>query len=195
MKIDHRHVYGWCDFGEIYKYMTDHASDGDIFVEVGTFVGKSTIFLANCIKDSGKKIDFYAVDPLQPEYHAFGRDAIADQLMKKWGSNLHEVLLTNLAEAEVAEYVKYVKLPSVEAAKQFEDGSLSFVFIDAEHLYEQVCQDIKAWWPKIKKGGAIGGHDYHPIWPPGAWPGVLKAVNELVPSQVHWGNSWFKKID
>ena len=49
---------------------------------------------------------------------------------------------------------------SVEAAKQFEDGYFDFVYIDADHSYKGVMADLEAWYPKIRKGGMIAGHDY-----------------------------------
>jgi hypothetical protein len=49
---------------------------------------------------------------------------------------------------------------SVEAAKQFEDGYFDFVYIDANHTYESVIADLEAWYPKVRKGGMIAGHDY-----------------------------------
>jgi hypothetical protein len=52
---------------------------------------------------------------------------------------------------------------SVEAAKQFEDGYFDFVYIDASHTYEAVVADLEAWYPKIRKGGMIAGHDYHNV--------------------------------
>lgn len=67
---------------------------------------------------------------------------------------------------------------SVEAAKTIEDGSLDFVFIDADHSYEGCKADIVAWWPKIKAGGLLSGHDYENE----AFPkfGVTRAVHEFV---------------
>ena len=50
---------------------------------------------------------------------------------------------------------------SVDASKDFEDDSLDFVFIDANHSYSGCLEDIKAWEPKVKKdGGIICGHDF-----------------------------------
>ncbi len=65
-----------------------------------------------------------------------------------------------------------------EAALLVPDGSLDFVFIDADHSYEAVKQDIAHWLPKVKAGGWIGGHDYHPR----RWPGVVAAVREAFPA-------------
>lgn len=80
-----------------------------------------------------------------------------------------------LWEKRVAPYrhkVKIIELPSIEAAKQIDDESLDFVFIDADHSFESVLADITAWFPKVRKGGLISGHDFeHP-----RFPGVSKAV-------------------
>ena len=53
------------------------------------------------------------------------------------------------------------KTTSLEASKEFDDDYFNFVFIDGDHSYKAVLQDIKAWYPKIKECGIIGGHDWH----------------------------------
>ena len=52
------------------------------------------------------------------------------------------------------------RMTSEEAAKQFADGSLDFVYLDARHYREAVEQDIACWAPKVKSGGILAGHDY-----------------------------------
>lgn len=49
---------------------------------------------------------------------------------------------------------------SHKAVEQFEDESLDFVFIDGNHAYEYVVQDIALWSKKVRKGGIVYGHDY-----------------------------------
>jgi hypothetical protein len=49
------------------------------------------------------------------------------------------------------------------------------VFIDLNHSYESVKEDIALWLPKVKKGGYLAGDDYHENW-----PGVIQAVNEML---------------
>ncbi len=53
-----------------------------------------------------------------------------------------------------------LKTSSLEAAKDVPDGSLDFVYIDANHFKEFVKADIKAWYPKVRSGGIFAGHDY-----------------------------------
>jgi len=49
---------------------------------------------------------------------------------------------------------------SSDMASRFEDGSLDLVYIDGNHAYEWVKEDIELWWPKLRKGGVLTGHDY-----------------------------------
>ena len=49
---------------------------------------------------------------------------------------------------------------SITAAERFQPGTFDFAYIDANHSYDFVKQDILSWLPKIKKGGVIGGHDF-----------------------------------
>ena len=49
---------------------------------------------------------------------------------------------------------------SVEAAADFQNGELDFVYIDANHRLEAVIADLAAWAPKVRAGGIVAGHDY-----------------------------------
>ena len=53
-----------------------------------------------------------------------------------------------------------VKASSVDAARKIVDESLDFVYIDADHSYESCKQDLEAWFPKVRHGGLVAGHDY-----------------------------------
>lgn len=68
-----------------------------------------------------------------------------------------------LCQQNLIDYVgRYtqVRLHSTVAASQIENESLDFVFIDGNHKYQYVKQDINAWFPKVRQGGIIAGHDY-----------------------------------
>jgi predicted O-methyltransferase YrrM len=67
---------------------------------------------------------------------------------------------------------------SVDAEKSFTEGMLDFVFIDANHSYEYVKQDIELWTPKVRKGGIVSGHDYYKTKAGNV--GVIQAVDEYV---------------
>lgn len=92
-----------------------------------------------------------------------------------------------------------MRMDSLTAAIYIKDGSLDFAFIDANHTYDAVKADIHAWWPKVRSGGILCGHDYgskrdrRGIW------GVSQAVNEFAAQarlDVHIGRGqvwWVKR--
>jgi hypothetical protein len=53
-----------------------------------------------------------------------------------------------------------IRANSKSASEIFPDESLDFIYIDANHAYDFVVEDIKLWFPKLKKGGIFAGHDY-----------------------------------
>ena len=96
--------------------------------------------------------------------------------------------------SQFGDRVELVRKKSTEAAPDFEDGSLDFVFIDAIHDYENCYKDINYWHNRVHKGGYVMGHDWeHP-----GFPGVQQAVVEHygdtvqgVPSPVH---VWYVEV-
>jgi predicted O-methyltransferase YrrM len=115
------------------------------------------------IINSGKPIKLYCVDTWNGSIEHQDMDCIKnDSLYNEFISN------TALLDSVIVP----LRMSSLEAAIQFEDNSIDFVFLDASHEYEDIKADIKAWYPKVKPGGLFAGHDY-------AWDGVNKAVKEF----------------
>jgi len=54
---------------------------------------------------------------------------------------------------------EFMRQPSIEAAALYSDSSLDFVYIDGNHSYSYVLDDLNAWWPKVRLGGMIVGDD------------------------------------
>lgn len=65
---------------------------------------------------------------------------------------------------------------SPAAADLFKNGSLDSVFIDGNHSYRAVMEDLDAWWPKVRIGGIMSGHDFMTNTEGGAWIEVDRAV-------------------
>lgn len=84
---------------------------------------------------------------------------------------------------------KPLKGDATELSTQFDDNSIDLVIIDMGHTYESVKNDIQVWLPKVKVGGAIIGDDYIE-----AWPGVIKAVNEVLPDKIIFENRYWTYI-
>jgi len=66
--------------------------------------------------------------------------------------------------------VSIIKDFSINAVNKIADNSLDFVYIDANHSFESIYQDIKLWFNKVKEGGVIAGHDIY------SHEGVFEAI-------------------
>ena len=94
---------------------------------------------------------------------------------------------------------RIIRATSTVAAERFEDGQLDFVYLDAQHHYEAVKEDIRSWFPKIRRGGVLAGHDYLDGQINQGLFGVKSAVDEfskitgnrLVVSREKCWKSWF----
>lgn len=174
MEHFYQNIKGFFDFQDIYSEAVRNAENGSHFVEVGSFLGKSTAFMAVEIINSGKQITFECIDTFTGD----------DGTLKKMPEykDFYEQFLKNMEP--VRDFVIPHKTTSVEASKTYRDRSLDFVFIDASHDYESVRDDIRHWKPKVK--GVLAGHDYR-INCPGVW----RAVNEAFPNVKKRKNSWY----
>jgi hypothetical protein len=56
--------------------------------------------------------------------------------------------------------IRILRLMSHEAALNVDDDSCDFIYIDANHAYEAVSADLRTWYPKLRRGGLMAGHDY-----------------------------------
>jgi hypothetical protein len=76
--------------------------------------------------------------------------------------------------SEYRDKVELVKEKSYYAHRRFTDKSLDFVYLDGDHAYDGIIKDILNFYPKVKKGGVLGGHDCT------AWYiGVLEAIKQF----------------
>ena len=70
---------------------------------------------------------------------------------------------------------------SADAAKTVPDDSLDFVYLDARHDFNGVFEDLSVWWPKLKMGGILAGHDY--------CDGERPEGDFFVQTAVNWGGT------
>ena len=95
--------------------------------------------------------------------------------------------------------VSFMMRASMDAVNDFEDESLDFVYIDANHTFDYVMEDIINWSKKVKKGGIVSGHDYFRLRFMNVILAVdtyLKAHPELkgyITSEDHTPSWWFIK--
>ena len=159
----------------------------DVLVELGTWKGHSISYLGKKLLEQSYNFKLYGVDLFDDSYiHTKEGNSHLSSQMKY----IYDVYNQNLIDAGVREVIKDIKGNTWEVASQFEDNSVDFVFIDADHNYESVKKDILSWLPKMKKGGIMSGHDYF-----NNTCGVKQAVDEIFPNVVIGTNNiWMVEI-
>ncbi len=120
-----------------------------VMAEVGSYNGESTEVFA----DSDKVRIVYAVDPWVNGY-----DPNDPASMEVDMANVEGYFDKMMAAHP--EKVAKMKMNSMDGARAFAPKSIDLVYLDGDHRYEAVREDIRAWLPKIKNGGYISGHDY-----------------------------------
>lgn len=70
----------------------------------------------------------------------------------------------------------FMEMSSSNANQKIIEDDFDFIYIDGDHTYDFVKNDIEIWYPKVKKGGILCGHDYFndSVW------SVKKVVDEFV---------------
>lgn len=181
IKVNDHPIFGYSRYIEVYKNLVLQAKDNELFVEVGSFMGQSTAALASYISTSNKSIKVDAVDIFDISDFS---DTNHAEVVEAFGGNLYNTFCENMYKAGVSKYVNAIQSTSLEAAKLYDDRSISYLMIDASHTYEDVVDDIEAWFPKVQIGGIILGDDYD-------WPSVKKAADDTLLKVNSIASTWY----
>ena len=174
-------IPGYYDWGVYYEDVVNRYPGG-LLVEVGCYLGRSLCHLGQLAKASGKPFKVIGVDwCLGSGVEEHGHDHHRDAIVRGGGSFAGE-LWGNVTRCGLHDVVTLVVAESGRASELFADGSCAMVFLDAAHDYASVHRDIGLWLPKVRPGGELAGDDYGTdLDPQPVWPGVRRAVNELLP--------------
>jgi hypothetical protein len=156
-------IDGWFNYQETFYNLIDTIPTNGTFVECGAWLGKSSSYLADTIKDKNRQdVTLYIVD------NWLGSAVELDTAHKlAFTQDIYQIFLNNMGDRSFIPIRKY----SVDAVSDFDNESLDVVFIDMSHEYEDVKLDIEIWLPKVKRSGYLAGHD-------ASWPGVQRAIEE-----------------
>jgi len=142
--------FGWDDQA-FYKELIRRIPDGGVMAEIGVWMGRSLCSAAEIIKE--KNIQVHAIDTFK------GSPWEMEDGAQVKGMDLLQIFKDNIERFGLTDYVKIYPMDSADSAFLFNDKSCDLVFIDADHRYEGVQRDVKAWLPKVKDGCLITGHD------------------------------------
>lgn len=166
MPSKYENIEGYFDFPHLYDRMVAEAKDGDSFVEIGSWKGRSACYMAELIKESGKNIKLYCIDSWTG--NVFGEGNLGDSF-NIFKGNLNSQGFKVSVNGDITAIIS----DSLSAVTNFKDESLQFVYLDGAHGYENVVKEIQLYLPKIKVGGYLGGHDFPD-------PNVNKAVADTL---------------
>lgn len=152
---------------------------GALFAQLGYTVGaeigtKKGVF-ASVLCEANPTAHLYCVDAWSARFG--GEQATHDRYFRK-------------AQAALAgRNVTFVKKPSMEALPDFKDGSLDFVYVDANHQFDHACADLIFWSQKVRSGGIVSGHDYFRHYQ----GGVVEAVDAY--TRCHHIDPWYVTLE
>jgi hypothetical protein len=158
------HVYqdipGWFDWETTYRRWAEQVRPDGVIVEVGAYLGKSLSFLLVELQNLERyDVQVHAVDNwVGPEP---GVDGFAGlELEREFHNNIRSLMIRPAVH----------RMRSLTAASTFPPEAVDMVWLDGSHTFEDVYADLEAWWPLVRPGGEIGGHDLT------SFAGVQKAV-------------------
>jgi len=185
--------------------------------EIGCWSGKTSLLIGKTIQPLNGTL--YSIDwfegqvqlekHLTPNIRYTTKALPSNVVLMEAKDAVENVFKENMRVHNLDQTVNLIKKPSVEAAKEFKDNYFDFIFIDASHDYNSVKADLDSWYPKLKVGGTIAGHDFTEPWEleviKNLWekyeeqffdckchPGVIYAVMEKFPNVKNGlGRIWY----
>jgi SAM-dependent methyltransferase len=142
-------------------WLAERASMAHLIAEIGCWQGRSTRVLADHSPGT-----VFAID------HFLGVPELLYELADRPPYWLYKSFIMHLIDRE---NVVPIRRSSRDASKLLSKLRFDMVFIDGDHEYQAVHEDIRWWTPLVAPGGILCGHDYQDAI------GVEQAVGELLP--------------
>jgi hypothetical protein len=131
---------------------------------VGVEVGSGTCTSLLTLLDQCPKIKtMYAIDSYSPYVNflkEFSDDVPSFIADEKYADYTKLTGKHNVKYSNHEDKVIFIEEESLKSVKKFEDNSIDFIFLDSYFDSESIKKDIESWYPKIKVGGLISGHDW-----------------------------------
>lgn len=143
--------------------------DGDV-VEIGSWQGRSTSYLARACKESGNG-RFFAID------HFLGNVGKENSYQIRGASDIsiQQRFSDNMVRVGLSKDLTVIDTSSQTCTDRFENNSIRFLFIDGDHTYEGVQSDLRSFVPKLKSKSIIVFDDFKP-----GFSGLITAVDEYL---------------
>lgn len=129
-------------------------------VELGLYQANSLCTMLQVCTNVDELIGVDKWEPYEDNIgaHAGGRLLVRDQKQIEF---IRNTAVNFIMWSGCADRATILEMDTVEAAAKYEDESMDFVFFDAHLSQKQLEDEMTAWYPKIKQGGLVIGHDHH----------------------------------
>lgn len=150
----------------------DRNAMAELFEGVGAEIGVADGNYAAIILSNPSVVKLFGVDLYKPHegYRDYTRGTTFNNMYKHSKEKL----------SHFGKRHKFIYQLSMDAVKTIADNSLDFVYIDANHDYKHVMEDITEWSKKVRSGGIIAGDDYDRRNDHDMRYDVINAVNDYV---------------
>ena len=139
-------------------YHAKRIPDKGTYLEIGGAFGGSVICAYLASQVSGTQMDLITIDPFF-KYNNPDENWTKEDFVRNTSFIPHLTLINSVSD---------------QAKDKIPDSSIDLLFVDGSHRYEQVKRDLENYWPKVKIGGILLGHDYQ-----APHPGVIRAADEF----------------
>jgi len=167
-----RQIQGWVRTDEL-EWLAKQALDSNLIIELGSWHGRSTATLACATPGKVIAIDTFKATNME-ESIRMPEVLKVFNLLETDPEWLYKEFLKNIND--FIEKIEIFRYNTNEAHKLLQNliGKVDLLFIDADHSYKSVTDDITNYLPFVRKDGIICGHDY-------GFPGITEAVIEKFP--------------
>ena len=178
---NNKNIQGWSSDAEHLALYNAARTGTEDVLEIGCFLGRSTVHLAAGLKASGRNNVVHAIDPFPDPFKV----TYDDPNWRSWWNENHpkngdvitgtkSIFLNNIKKCQIDDKVSVHAACSHHVHGMFQIESVGVLFIDGNHSYECIKEDFTLYFPKVLTGGIILFHDVIPLH-----PGVMKFTNEL----------------
>lgn len=152
----------------------------EYILEIGTWLGRSAINMAKCIKENNLNTKIVCVDTWLGSLEMIGDRFPANrgQLVKNGICKAYEYFLANVKKHGVEDIIIPFPQTSFNALRYLMVNNVFFdlIYVDGSNYFEDIKSDIDLSWNLLRPGGIVFGDDYRNFH----WPHIQMAVNQFV---------------
>ena len=176
-------IPGSFTYSDLYDDVISKVKNNSTFVEIGSWLGKSTNYLVNKVKESNKNIEIYSVDSFKGSVS----DITEQSIVEAFNGDVYYEFMENGIISDNSDYLNIIKDNSLSASKQFQNNTIDFLMIDSDKSYDSVYDNLSHWYHKVKPNGIISGYGYT------LNDNVKRAVNNFFYNQVNQTSRCFTR--